>query len=95
MVTSDHPQVSATLHARLRHFPRHTPGPIDLAFAFGCVPDRDHLVRRPRKAARPVYEPPIGKVVYSDAADQLYIDYDGRVRALCDLGQGRALVSGL
>src|SRR5437870_1955822 len=76
--------VSAALHSRLRQFPTNGHGPTDLTFEFYCIEDRVHHVKRPRGGSRPVYEPPMGDVVYFDAGDQLYIDYCDRVRVLCD-----------
>jgi len=93
-VSSDHPAVLAALHARLRHVPTPGPGPLDVRFEFCGVSERyQHRVAPPRGAARPVYDPPVGEVVYVDRTDQLYINYDDRVRVLCDLGQGQVRVS--
>jgi len=47
----------------------------------------------PLESARPVYDPPVGEVVYDDETDQLYIGYGPRLRVLCDPGSGRARAS--
>jgi hypothetical protein len=39
-------------------------------------------------AARPVYDPPGGEVVYDDGADLLYIRYGPRLQVLCEPGRG-------
>jgi len=81
--------VSASLHARLRHFARHGHGPVDLRFEFYRISGRgDHVVEKPLGWARPVYEPPVGEVVYVEEEDRLFINYGDRVRVLCDPGQG-------
>jgi hypothetical protein len=93
-VSSAHPAVLAALHARLRHVPTPGPSPVDVRFAFYGVAERhQHLVAPPPRAARPVYDPPVGEVTYVDHADQLYINYADRVRVLCDPGQGQVWVS--
>jgi hypothetical protein len=51
-----------------------------------------HPFDRPA-AARPVYDPPAGEVVYDDGADLLYIRYGPRLRVLCEPGRGRSLAS--
>ncbi len=38
---------------------------------------------------RPIYDAPGGSVDYYDLSDQLFVDYEGRVRLLCTPGQGR------
>jgi len=52
----------------------------------------EHPFDRPA-AARPVYDPPAGEVVYDDGADLLYIRYGPRLRVLCEPGRGRSLAS--
>jgi hypothetical protein len=47
----------------------------------------------PPESARPVYDPPVGEVVYDDETDQLYIGYGPRLRVLCDPNSGRARAS--
>jgi len=92
-VLSD-PRIAAPLHARLRQFQTNGQAPFDLTFEFGCIPDSEpHWVETPPAWARPVYEPPVGEVVYVDGEDRLYINYEERVRVLCDPVQGHTQIS--
>src|SRR4029079_12696466 len=43
--------------------------------------------------ARPVYDPPVGEVVYDDATDRLYIGHGARLAVLCEPGLGRTRVA--
>ncbi len=93
-IDCDQPHILEALQARLRHFPTRAASAIDLLFVFDRVADgAHHVVERPAEALRPVYEPPGGEVVYTDAADCLYISYADQVRVLCDARQGRVQVS--
>jgi hypothetical protein len=47
----------------------------------------------PPAGARPVYDPPLGEVVYDDALDLLYIGYGPRLAVLCEPGRGRTRAS--
>jgi hypothetical protein len=55
-----------------------------------------HPFPRP-EGARPVYDPPLGEVVYDDASDRLYIGHGPRLSVLCEPGRGltRASVMGM
>ncbi len=93
-IDCDHPPILDALQTRLRHFPTGETSAIDLVFVFNRVADdAQHLVERPTEALRPVYEPPVGEVVYADASDRLYISYDDQVRVLCDPRRGRVQIS--
>lgn len=78
------------VHARLAGLPREDSTAPDLLFEIhaGDV----HPFERPA-AARPVYDPPIGEVVYDDGAGFLYIGYGPRLSVLCEPGRGRARAS--
>ncbi|ETX03301.1 MAG: hypothetical protein ETSY1_00380 [Candidatus Entotheonella factor] len=90
----DQPQLLEALHTRLRHFPTDEMPQAALRFRFDQVANSaHHVVARPLGALRPVYDPPVGEVVYADAADQLYISYGDDARVLCDARQGRVWVS--
>lgn len=93
-VTCDRPAVSAALQSRLRRFPRPSPGTPGLTFELRQARDiASHLVSRSSGLARTVYDPPRGEIVYFDETDQLFIDYEGAVRLLCDPTSGQVRVS--
>ena len=37
---------------------------------------------------RPVYDAPGAEIQYFDDSDQLFVDFEGRARMLCVLGEG-------
>ncbi len=78
------------VHARLAGLPLDGGPPYDVTFEIRAA--GSHEFDRP-DAARPVYDPPLGEVVYDDAADRLFIGYGPRLRVLCEPGQGRARAS--
>ncbi|HYG65358.1 MAG TPA: hypothetical protein VEL74_22440, partial [Thermoanaerobaculia bacterium] len=68
-------------------------GPPDLLFEIHTVSGgREHGLARPA-APRPVYDPPLGEVVYDDGGDILYIEHGPRLRVLAEPGLGRVRVS--
>jgi hypothetical protein len=69
-------------HARFASLPPADRTP-DLRFEIGA----DGIVRP--DGARTVYDPPVGEVVYHDAADLLYLEHGPRLRVLADPGGGR------
>jgi hypothetical protein len=79
---------AAALHGRLAPFALDSsqgePPPPDLRFALS--PD---LPARPA-AGRPVYDPPVGEVLYDEGEDLLYLRYGPRLGVLCEPGAGRA-----
>ncbi len=88
------PAVAVALHARLSHFATAPFDSPELTFEFYTVPSgANHAIERPRGKTRPVYDPPLGEVIYAEEQDQLFIDYGDRVRVLCDLSKGQARVS--
>lgn len=50
--------------------------------------ETDPLPVRPAGIGRPVYDPPSGEVVYFDETEELFIDYDDRVRVLVQVADG-------
>lgn len=82
-------RAAAGVHARLAGLPSDGTHP-DILFEIhaGDV----HPFERPA-AARPVYDPPLGEVVYDDGAGLLYIGYGPRLSVLCEPGLGRARAS--
>ena len=81
------------IHARLAGLPLDGGPPHDVTFEI-LAGSSAHAFGRPA-AARTVYEPPAGEVVYDDGADLLYIGCGPRLRVLCEPGRGRALASAL
>src|SRR5688572_14757520 len=82
-------RAAAGVHARLAGLPLDGTDP-DLLFEIhaGDV----HPFERPT-VARPVYDPPVGEVVYDDGAGLLYIGYGPRLSVLCEPGRGWARAS--
>jgi hypothetical protein len=87
-------ETTRALHARLALLPAApTGGPTDLTFEIhAAAGDREHDLARPA-APRPVYDPPLGEVVYDDGGDLLYIEHGPRLRVLAEPGRGRVRVS--
>lgn len=83
-------RAAAGVHARLAGLPLDPSASPDLLFEVhaGDV----HPFERPA-VARPVYDPPVGEVVYDDGAGLLYIGYGPRLSVLCEPGRGRARAS--
>jgi hypothetical protein len=83
----------AVVDRRLRSFSIDDMAPPDLEFRFQCVSPGDrHVIEQPVGTARTVYESTLGKVLYVDATDQLYVDCAGRVTMRCDVARGRVLI---
>ena len=82
-------RAASGVHARLAGLPLDG-GPCDVTFEIRTA--GGHAFERP-DAARPVYDPPLGEVVYDDGADRLFIGYGPRLRVLCEPGRGRACAS--
>lgn len=83
------------LGARFQAFPRlvEIERP-DLAFEFhGGDPAIPYPAWGPRGPLRPIYDLPVGEVVYSDSRDEIYITYNDSVSVLCDVGRGRVRTS--
>jgi hypothetical protein len=83
-------RAAAGVHARLAGLPLDGGPPYDLTFEIRAA--GSHAFDRPG-AARPVYDPPVGEVVYDDGADRLFIGYGPRLRVLCEPERGRACAS--
>lgn len=90
-VTAPGEREAAGVRSRLAGLPLDGGPPHDVTYEIHVG---DHRFGRP-EAARPVYDPPVGEVVYDDRADILYIDYGPRLRVLCDAARGRARASAL
>lgn len=90
-VTAPEERIAAGVRSRLAGLPLDGGPPYDVTYEIHLG---DHPFGRPERA-RPVYDPPVGEVVYDDGADLLYIDYGPRLRVLCDVGRGRVRASAL
>lgn len=87
---------AAAVHARLERFelgsaPAMSPAPAHLSFAIEAGAE---LPERPA-AGRPVYDPPLGEVLYDESADSLYLEYGPRLRVLCEPERGRTRLAAL
>lgn len=83
-------RAAAGVHARLAGLPWDVSTSPDLLFEIHA--GDTHAFERPA-AARPVYDPPVGEVVYDDGTGLLYIGYGPRLSVLCEPGRGRARAS--
>jgi hypothetical protein len=83
-VTTPDARVGTAVASRLRQFARNS---IQVDIHWRIASD-GRLPSRPRGAGRPVYDPPRGEVLYFDATDELFIDYEGRVRVLVAAAEG-------
>ncbi len=88
-------RILAALACRLGQFPVADPAsPGDLRFAFHPVPDlASHRVCLPPGPNRAVLDLPGAQVLYLEAAHQLYLDFSGCARVLCDTESGDVCVS--
>ncbi|MFL6196774.1 MAG: hypothetical protein ACJ75H_21500 [Thermoanaerobaculia bacterium] len=87
--TGEAERAAAGIHARLAGLPLDG-GAHDVTFEIRA--GEDHGFGRPA-SARPIYEPPVGEVVYDGGADLLYIEYGPRLRVLCDAREGCSVAS--
>jgi len=90
--TGEAERAAAGVRARLAGLPMES-GPSDLTFeiiARGA--GEAGGIERPA-GARPVYDPPVGEVVYDDETDRLYIGHGPRLAVLCEPGLGRTRVA--
>ncbi len=98
-VTGWAPAVAA-VHARLERLPAREPrqppdgDTLGLRFELVAGDEAVALARRRPAGARPVYDPPQGEVVYSDAEDVLYIEHgaERQMVAVCEPAAGRAWI---
>ena len=90
MATHGAEKAAAGVHARLAGLPLDGSTSPDLLFEIHA--GDNHVFERPA-AVRPVYDPPVGEVVYDDGAGLLYIGYGPRLSVLCEPGRGRSRAS--
>jgi len=85
-------EVQAALGARLGQFPSgRLQGRPDLRFDFVKMTGSQPVVR-PAGVGRPILEVGAGEVVYFDDLEQLYLDFPGCGRSLCDVRNRHATV---
>lgn len=82
-------EAAAALHGRLERLAEETVGEPDLLFEIGVGPAAAEGLERPERG-RPVYEPPVGEVLFDDAADRIWIGLGPDRRAVCEPARGRA-----
>jgi len=86
--------LAAALHARLGRFADAGPGRCDVAFDYRFVGrGAQHVVEELRGRTRPVYDSPLGEVLYSDDADQMFISCERSIRIVCDPRRGETTIS--
>jgi hypothetical protein len=88
-------RILAALARRLGQFPAADPAqPSHLRFTFHAVPDpASHRVSLPPGVNRSVLDLPGARALYFEATRQLYLDFSGRARVLCDTEGGDVCVS--
>lgn len=52
-----------------------------------------HAINRPKEPGRAFYQPMAGDATYYPERDEIYLDYEGRARALCKPAEGRCVIS--
>lgn len=92
-VSCDAP-IARVLDSRLAPFVAASFDAADVTFEFASVPEGARpAIERPSEPTRPVYDAPLGEVIYAEKGDRLYIGYDGDVRVRCDATAGQTRVS--
>jgi hypothetical protein len=79
--------VAGLLGSRLRFVRSSSGEPAAIVFDIRGAQDDDHATP-PLGRGRPVYDAPGGHLLYFEASDQLFIDYLGAVRVLCNPATG-------
>lgn len=93
-VAGNQPRFLELLHSRLRRFSAPHEDRTDLVIEFCCVPRAaEHVVEPPGGGGRPVYDLPVGEVVYSPAEDRFSLNFADRVRGECLPREGRIRLS--
>jgi hypothetical protein len=86
--------LTPALDARLGRFAQTDSGPCDVRFDYRRVAvGEPHAAPAASEDARPVYESAMGKVLYSDRADRMFISSTWPIRAACDPGSGETTIS--
>ena len=88
------PSILAALASRFGQLPQDPGSASELHFEFeSAVTESAHRIHKPRGQERPFYTPLVGEAIYFPECDELYLDYGGRVRALCRPAEGRCTLS--
>lgn len=87
------PAVAAALDTRLGAFPRSTADGYDLLFEYRSLASGGPELEPPAGPTRSIYDSPLGEVLYSDAADRIWIGISDRVRVACDPRSGHTRIS--
>lgn len=85
-------EAASALHGRLERLTADPSAPSrhpDLVFEIAVGPAAAEGLERPERG-RPVYEPPVGEVLYDDADDRIWIGLGPDQRAVCEPARGRA-----
>jgi hypothetical protein len=91
---SGDPVTIAPVHARLQQLSSRDNHETDLVFEFSTLSAvTEHRIAKPTSRTRPVYNPPIGEVTYTNQEDLLYLAYGDGLRVLCDPRQGKTFLS--
>jgi hypothetical protein len=86
--------VVSALASRLGHLPAETNEAERLHYEFLTASSRStHSVERPKGSGRAFYQPMAGDATYYPESDELYLDYEGRARALCRPADGHCVIS--
>jgi hypothetical protein len=86
--------VTTAIAERLGRFAQAGSGPCDVRIDYRCVGAGErHAIPAPPEDARLIYESPMGEVLYSDGADQMFIRASWPIRAACDPRRGEATIS--
>jgi len=95
LAVSGEETILAALKGRLQQFPAAKPGtPSDFRFEFHPVPNAGyHRIHRLPGPNRKVLEFRGGEARYSDALEQLSVEFPGRARAVCDTQTGDVRIS--
>jgi hypothetical protein len=87
------PAVTDALAARLGRFAYGDSGPCDIRFDYAAVRGQEHAVDpAPPPDARVIYESNMGKVLYSDSVDRLFISSVWPIHAVCDPRSGETTI---
>jgi hypothetical protein len=88
-VVSEFRTVARQLRSRLRHFTCDSARPPEVVFRYTSRRNSNQRSAGGVEASgRPVYDPPIGRVLYDDAEDRLYIGYEDRLELISEAVHG-------
>lgn len=86
--------VVSALASRLKQLPTSAENRHKMYFEFVTVSSlSEHRVEKPLGTGRAFYQPLSGEAIYYPETDELYLDYDGRAKALCKPSNGHCIIS--